>query len=132
LEIKRRTLIRKQGRRADLDNLYFRSSWEANIARYLNFLKKHNQIFDWKFESKEFWFDDIKRGTRSYKCDFEVFEKKDSEPIYYEVKGYMDSVSKTKLKRMKKYHPNVKITVIGKSAYYEIKKKVSALIPGWE
>ena len=29
----------KSGKRKDLNNTYFRSSWEANIARFYNYLK---------------------------------------------------------------------------------------------
>src|SRR5262245_10205744 len=37
------------GRRPDLDDRYFRSSWEANYARYLNLLVKQGQIVSWEY-----------------------------------------------------------------------------------
>src|SRR5215471_1288173 len=70
------------GRRKDLDDRYFRSSWEANYARYLNFLKSRGEIHDWQYESNTFWFHKIKRGTRSYTPDFKVWQTPEGKPRY--------------------------------------------------
>lgn len=110
---------------------YFRSKWEANYARYLEWLKLHNQIKEWQHENKTFWFDKIKRGCRSYLPDFEI-ENNNGTLEYHEVKGWFDDRSKTKIKRMKKYYPEVKLVIIFAKQYNEIKKKVSPLIEGWE
>lgn len=129
---KPRQYTSKQGYRADLGDIYFRSGWEANFARYLNFLKKQRAIYKWEFEPDVFWFNAIKRGVRSYLPDFKVWDKSNSEPYYIEVKGYMDSKSKTKIKRMAKYYPHIRLEVVGKKEYLEIKNKLSNLIPHWE
>lgn len=121
----------RQGTREDL-GIYVRSSWEANFARYLNWLKDNNAIYRWEYEPDTFWFEAIKRGTRHYTPDFKVWDTAESEPFYYEVKGYMDAKSKTKLKRMKKYYPSVRVVVIDAKAYRMIKKDVHMLIAGWE
>ena len=121
----------KGGTRADL-GIYLRSKWEANYARYLNWLKEHGEIYKWEFEPDTFWFEGIKRGNRSYTPDFKVWERESSEPVYHEVKGWMDAQSKTKLKRMALYHPKVKIVVIGEREYRAIKRDASRLIPFWE
>lgn len=110
---------------------YYRSRWEANYARYLDYLKAAKLIKSWSHEPETFWFEKILRGTRSYLPDFLVVENND-EKIYHEVKGWFDQRSKTKLKRMAKYHPKVKIVVIDTKAYKEIEKKLSSLISGWE
>ena len=120
----------KGGTRSDL-GMYVRSSWEANVARYLNFLIKQKTIFKWEYEPDTFWFENIKRGTRSYTPDFKIWDTENGDPYYWEVKGYMDAKSKTKLKRMAKYHPDVKVVVIGKDEYNDIKKN-KALIKNWE
>lgn len=118
------------GRRADLNDQYFRSKMEANWARYLQFLVDNGEIESWEYEPDEFEFVGIKRGARFYKPDFKIV---DSGKVYYhEVKGHMDSVSRTKLKRMKKYHPDVEIQVIGKTRYNSVAKTGAAIIPGWE
>lgn len=122
----------KSGYRLDLGGIYFRSGWEANFARYLNFLKKQKVIYSWEFEPDTFWFHDIKRGVRSYLPDFKVWDKAYSEPYYIEVKGHMDSKSKTKIRRMAKYYPKVKLEVVGAKQYNEIKVKLSKIIPNWE
>jgi len=119
----------KGGTRKDL-GIYVRSSWEANYARYLNFLKKNREIQDWEYEPDTFYFENIKRGTRSYTPDFKIMEN-DGEIIYHEVKGYMDQKSRTKLNRMKKYYPEIKIILIMKKEMMEIKNKVGAFLL-WE
>ena len=37
----------KRGRRSDIGEYFFRSAWEANIARYLNYLKASGDILRW-------------------------------------------------------------------------------------
>ena len=107
--------------------IYFRSLWEANYALYLDFLAAQKQIKAWQFESKTFWFEAIRRGVRSYKPDFEV-ENLDGTIEFHEVKGWMDAKSKTKLKRMAKYHPDVKMIVVAGKQYKEITQKLSGVI----
>ena len=112
-------------------NKYYRSRWEANYARYLEWLKQKGEIADWKHEPTTFWFENIKRGVRSYLPDFLVTEN-NGKQVYHEVKGWMDPKSKTKLKRMAKYYPDVQVLLIDKSAYTALKKALVGLISGWE
>jgi len=133
----------KKGRRADLDNRFFRSDWEANYCRFLKFQK-----VEYKYESKEFWFEDIKRGCRSYKPDLYL----PKEDRYIEIKGWLDNKSFTKLKRFKKYYPEdfAKLTAVVGSMntdayrkmyelgirtfefYREMNSKLDGIIPNWE
>jgi hypothetical protein len=122
----------KQGIREDIGPEYFRSAWEANYARYLNFLLANKIIYAWEFESQTFWFQEIKRGVRSYLPDFKVWEKKDSCPYFVEVKGWMDKKSATKLKRMGIYHPTIKIILVDKIEYRKICDSFSKIIKNWE
>jgi hypothetical protein len=111
-------------------NIFFaRSTWEANIGAYFEFLKNKNEIKEWKHEPTTFWFNEIKRGVRSYKPDFLITRNNDSE-YYVEVKGYMDAKSKTKLFRMSKYYPNVEVDLIDKKRYEGI-SKMKGFIPNW-
>lgn len=109
--------------------LFMRSSWELNYAHYLNFLVQQRKISKWEYEVDTFWFDKIKRGVTSYKPDFKVYNV-DNTIEYHEVKGHMDNKSITKLKRMKLYHPTIKIVLIDKDRYNAI-KKISAVVRGW-
>jgi hypothetical protein len=109
---------------------FYRSAWEANYACYLQWLKERGEIKEWEHEPKTFWFDAIKRGVRSYKPDFQVWENNGSY-AWHEVKGWMDSRSKTTLRRMAKYYPEEKLILIDAKAYKAIKKR-SAMFPGWE
>jgi len=117
------------GTRDDL-GFYVRSRWEANYARYLRFLKDKGEIHDWEYEPDIFVFHGEIRGSISYTPDFKVTEN-NGRVVYHEVKGWMDSKSKTKLKRMKKHYPDVEIIIIAWKEYNAI-SKYSGLIENWE
>jgi hypothetical protein len=110
---------------------YFRSRWEANYARYLEFLKQNKQIIEWDHEPEVFWFDGIKRGCVSYLPDFKVTYI-DNVVEYHEVKGWMDDRSKTKIKRMAKYHPSIVLKIIDAKWFKANNKMLTQIIFGWE
>lgn len=110
---------------------FYRSKWERNYALYLEWLRQGGHIREWKPEPKTFWFEKIRRGVRSYLPDFLVVENDESE-AFHEVKGWMDPKSKTKIARMGRYYPSVRLVVIGRKQYAAIRSKVAALVPGWE
>ena len=126
----RRRNVASGGKRADLDGMYFRSSWEANYARYLNWLKNNGQIKKWEFEPDTFEFN-VKRGARFYTPDFKITKLDDSQE-YHEVKGYFDNRSKTRMKRMRIYYPSVRLELIDGPIYYAIANKIGKSLPGWE
>lgn len=110
---------------------FFRSRWEANYARYLEMLRVDGKIDCWEHEPKTFWFEDIMRGSRSYLPDFRVVDA-DGNETFHEVKGWMDSRSRTKIARMKKYFPEVSLIVIDSKEYNKINKYFRFIVPGWE
>lgn len=93
---------------------YARSSWEINHANWLESLKKNKSIIDWEHEPETFWFTGIKRGAMSYLPDFKITLNDDSVE-FHEIKGWMDSRSKTKIKRFRKQFSQHKLKVFGKS-----------------
>lgn len=97
---------------------FSRSRWEVLYAAYLEFLKKHESITDWVYESQTFWFAGIKRGTTNYTPDFYI-TMPDGSSEYHEVKGWMDDRSKTKIARMRRYHPDVRL-VVRDSAWFKL------------
>ena len=109
---------------------YYRSAWEANYARFLSFMLERGLIKGWEHEPKTYWFEGIKRGVCSYLPDFSVI-KLDGSQYVVEVKGFMDSRSATKIKRFKKYYPEIPLLVITKQWFAKnlILKK---LIKSWE
>lgn len=121
----------KRGRREDVRGIFFRSSWEANYARFLEWQKQRGLIAEWEYEPETFWFEKIRRGVRSFLPDFRVTENNGARH-FVEVKGWMDAKSKTKLKRMAKYYPDVDLRLIDAKAYREIDRKLGGAIPGWE
>jgi hypothetical protein len=130
LEFKKRAIKVKNGWVTIGDRtLYVRSSWENDIACYLEWLKKRGDILQWEYEPYTFWFLKIMRGVRSYKPDFKI-TRKDGSHFWIEVKGYMDPKSATKLKRMKKYHPKEHIQLIGAIQYKAISRS-KLLFTGW-
>jgi hypothetical protein len=111
--------------------IYFRSAWEANWARYLEWLRQRGDIEAWEHEPTTFWFEKIKRGVRSYLPDFAVIER-GGKIVYHEVKGWMDPKSATKIKRMRIYHPAVNLIVIDKKSYRSMAAQIGPMLPGWE
>lgn len=141
------------GRRPDLNNTFFRSAWEANYARYLDFIG-----VKWEYEKHSFEFETIKKGTRFYIPDFYLPE----DDIWVEVKGYLRNKAKTKLSRFKRYYPeefkklkvvlgdpysakgkqhkktlNFFVRILGMSfrdieSYKLLNKKWKSIIPYWE
>lgn len=110
---------------------YARSRWEANYARYLQFLQEKGEITKWEHEPETFWFEAIKRGCRSYLPDFRVTLKSGSIE-YHEMKGWMDARSVTKIKRMKKYHPRVTLIVLDAKWYRANSPILRSIIMDWE
>jgi hypothetical protein len=109
---------------------FYRSRWEYRYALYLEFMKKWRHISEWEHEPETFWFDKIKRGTNNYKPDFRVtFPSGGVE--YIEVKGYMDQKSRTKIKRMAKYHPQIKLRVVDGSWFKANAGVLKKVIPEW-
>ena len=111
--------------------IYFRSKWEANYGRYLEFLKSCGEVKEWLHEPKTFWFEKIKRGCRSYLPDFRVVWA-DGKEEYHEVKGWMDKRSITKIKRMRIYHPKVVLRVLDGKWFSENTRKLKSFVPEWE
>ena len=124
---------RKGGRRKDIGDIYFRSSYEANYARYLNFIISNgSNIEKWEFESQRFEFNKIKTGTRSYTPDFKIYYK-DGHIEYHEVKGWDYPKGKTQRKRFAKYYPHLKLVLVDDNFFKAIKKQgINKLIPYWE
>jgi hypothetical protein len=110
---------------------FFRSRWEANYARYLEFLKQNGKILDWLHEPETFWFLEIKRGSRSYLPDFKVINI-DGSHYWVEVKGWMDDRSKTKLKRFAKYYPQEKLELIRANWFKKNNDMMKNIVPEWE
>jgi hypothetical protein len=120
------------GKRTDLGGRYFRSAWEANYARYLEWRKARGDLAAWEFEAKTFVFEAIRRGTRAYTPDF-MLTFPDGRVEWHEVKGWMDPKSKTRLDRMAKFFPTETVRIIGEDWFRMAKRTgLSAMIPGWE
>ena len=111
--------------------IFARSKWEANQARFLQFMKEQGLITYWTHEPRTWYFDGLKRGTNNYKPDFEITHNTGEFEVH-EVKGYMDSKSATKLKRMGIYYPFVKVRVIDSEWFKNNNKKGQAFVKGWE
>lgn len=120
----------RRGVREDL-GFFVRSRWEANYARYLKWLQANGHIASWEYEPEVFRFHGVGRGPYTYKPDFSVTDNAGT-VVYHEVKGWMDSASKGKIKRFQKFYPQHTLAVIDAKAYREIERKMSTIIPHWE
>lgn len=113
----------------DGQRFFFRSRWEVNYACYLHVLRRAGHILKWEYEPETFWFDRIKRGTNNYTPDFRLTFP-DGKIEYHEIKGWMDDRSRTKLNRMRIYHPDVKLVLIDKF-WFKSHKGLRETVPGW-
>ena len=110
----------KKGWYTSGDRRYFlKSSWELSYAQYLDKELADVKIIQWEYEPDTFWFERIKRGIRSYTPDFKV-KHLNGKVEYHEVKGYLDSKSKTKLNRMRIYHPDIEMKLIDRAAMKQL------------
>lgn len=123
----------KSGRREDLGNMFFRSSYEANYARYLNYvIVNGSDIIKWEYEPDTFEFKKIKRGTRFYTPDFKI-HLKNGHIEYHEVKGWDYPKGKTSRKRFAKYYPHLKLILIDGDFFKALKRQgINSLIENWE
>lgn len=120
----------KGGRRSDLNDQYFRSAWEANYARWLNFRTHHGDVLRWEYEPQTFRFP-VQRGTMSYTPDFRVTFS-DGRSEWHEVKGWLTQQGATALKRFTKYYPVEVLVLIGTDEYRAIAKQAKSMVEGWE
>lgn len=132
-EVPERPAKKKRSEAGTRDDLgrYFRSAWEANYARYLAWLQDKGEIQGWDYEPTTYHFPNQKRGAISYTPDFRI-DHNDGTTEWVEIKGWMTPASRSKLRKMKKYHPEIKIKLIEATEYRQLKKSVQALIPNWE
>ncbi len=135
---KKRTNI---GKRKDLGE-FFRSSWEANVARWLK-----SKALSYEFEPRVFTFEGVKHGTVSYCPDFKL-----ADGTWIEVKGMLDGRDKTRVRRFKKHYPEEfkkLVAVVGSPStsaakffvsmgvpilahYNQLNKACKDTIPNWE
>lgn len=120
----------KRGKRADLGETHWRSSWEANVARWLKWRQERGEILQWEFEPQSFVFSGVTRGVVFYLPDFRVTYP-DGSQEYLEVKGRETSKDRTKWNRMRSHYPNVKLKIIDKPEYRRLCKDFGDL-PHWE
>lgn len=123
----------KIGKRKDLNGQFFRSNYEANYARLLNFfIENGSDITRWEYEPDTFEFKNIKRGTRFYTPDFKVFFN-DGHIEYHEVKGWDYPKGITARKRFARNFPHLKLMLIDGDYFKAIKRQgVDRLINNWE
>lgn len=109
----------------------YRSGWERNWAVYLQWLKEQGEIKDWEHEPQpRYYFIDYKivppRALgNGYLPDFKIIRNNGT---FYldELKGYKQG--QVKLKRMKKYYPNIEIHLVEMKEYMEIKNKIGKML----
>jgi len=100
--------------REDLDQ-YFRSTWEANFARILNYLK-----IKWTYEPTRFTFEHF-----SYLPDFYLPET-DS---YIEITPFLTKLKADKILAAAQI---INLQIINKTIYNQLKEEYKDKIPNWE
>jgi hypothetical protein len=83
----------------------FRSSWEAEVAKYLD-----NKKIDWKYEEREFEISE----TESYRPDFFIYLNNTFIKLI-EVKGFFREENKRKFEKFKIKYPHIKVELWDKT-----------------
>jgi DNA polymerase III alpha subunit len=109
------------GFRADLGHLV-RSSWEADFARVLNYLQ-----IAYQYEPQRFTLQREDGSTLTYTPDFYVPQ----EQRWYEIKGWMDTVSAEKIALFRQQYPQETLVVIDRTRFAELQMKYRNLVQ-WE
>jgi len=115
-----------------LGGCYFRSSWEANWARYLNFRMRKGEVLGWEFEADTFDFPVLLNdGAAFYTPDFKV-RMPDGAVEYHEVKGQMSPEGKLKLSRMREFYPQITVRLVDREVYRRVGRRFAGRLPHWE
>ena len=107
----------KKGIREDL-GCFFRSTWEANYARYLN-----SQNVKWRYEAITY---NLGLG-KSYTPDF-ILEN----GTHIEIKGWLTEKSAEKIRLFQEQYPTIKLEIVDKQCYTKLKKIYQFIIENWE
>ena len=96
-------------------------------------MKEVGDIYDWKYEPKPFRFSKKKYKTKPfiYWPDFQVFFEKD-DWVWYEVKGYLNKISKKKIERFETDYPDEELNLVQKDWFDDALKGLNKLVPNWE
>ena len=108
----------KGGYRNDLRNIWFRSTWEANVARILNYIG-----IKWEYERNRVFLEDC-----SFLIDFWLPDLE----INIEVKGVGFKDNNKKLRQLYHQNPDYPIRIIDGESYRILKDRYSNLIDNWE
>lgn len=106
-----------KGKREDL-GCFFRSTWEANYARYLNHLG-----IKWKYEAITYQLGDNKTYTPDFLLD---------DGSLVEIKGWLTKKGAEKINLFKLIYPHVILNIVDRTPYNAIKAQYQYIIPNWE
>lgn len=112
----RHTAYRGRGGIREDIGLYVRSRWEANFARVLLYQGK-----EFEYEPEAFQL----ASGKSYVPDFKVGD------VYYEVKGYLTSSAREKMKEFCEQYSHIQLKILGPDEYNELHSVYGGLV-NWE
>lgn len=90
---------------------HFRSKAEYDVAEYLHLLKQSGYIKDFAYEQTKFCFPSEAEPIKTWLLDFDILEN-DGSFYYIEVKGRVEPDTKSKLKLLNTYRPEVRVDMV--------------------
>ena len=113
---------------ADL-GITFRSQWEVNWARWLEWMKSTGNVIAWAYEPESFALRVHGKAVR-YVPDFRV--EWNGKVEYHEVKGRMDERSAGKIRAMRRQRRDIPLRVIDAKTYAALAPRFREIVPGWK
>lgn len=112
---------------------FYKSLWEINYARYLDYCKKRGLILRWYYEPELFKYPEemYEKGPYYYKPDFLVYLN-ETDRVWREVKGYMNYASMAKIRRFRENYPDERLEIIDEHWFKKALHTWRWEIPGWE
>lgn len=106
---------------------FFRSRWESNYARLLQWRLERGEIRAWEHEPETLWLAD----GNSYLPDFRVVMADGAVEIH-EVKGWLSPKSAEKLATIRARHPEITLRLIDVPAYGALAVEYCHQVPDWD
>jgi len=110
---------------------YAKSKYERDYSLFLQYRKKQGELLSWVYEPKRFSFKEFyDRGQLFYTPDF-YLTLSSGKTEYHETKGFLNSPSKSKIRRFEKHYPEEGPITLIDASWFKSHYKLIHTLPGY-